>query len=288
MIRCNLGTLILLALALLFAAPRAAHAAQSYDNCTGVITSLPAVIVTPGIWCLKQDLSTAVTSGNVIDLQADDVVVDCNGFKLNGSAAGTATQTNGIHTIDHSRETLRHCDIRGFKIGVNLEGSGRGHAVEDNNFDGNTWMGLSITANDAVVRRNRVFNTGGTTLQLHGFGIWTYGTVDILDNTVSGVTARSGGNGNAWGIYAIEDINGSIIGNGVRGLVRDGTGQTYGIQAQSATRVFLRNNDLVGDSNTGSHGLTCGNNGAAKDNVTSGFETGIELCVDGGGNAFRP
>ena len=44
-----------LVLALAAAAP-AAQAAESYDNCTGFIDSLPATISTHGVWCLRKNL----------------------------------------------------------------------------------------------------------------------------------------------------------------------------------------------------------------------------------------
>jgi len=48
MARFNLCAVVLLALAALLA-PNATHAAQSYDNCTGFITSIPTVISTKAL-----------------------------------------------------------------------------------------------------------------------------------------------------------------------------------------------------------------------------------------------
>ena len=56
-------------------------------NCAA-ITALPAVITVPGVYCLTGDLSTAMTSGNAIEIQANFAVLDMNGFKLDGHAAG--------------------------------------------------------------------------------------------------------------------------------------------------------------------------------------------------------
>src|SRR5687768_7170485 len=88
----------LLLLLLLSAAvsPPTARAAASYDNCTGFVTTLPATIATQGVWCLKQDLSTAITSGNAIAITANNVTLDCNGFKLGGLSAGPASTATGI------------------------------------------------------------------------------------------------------------------------------------------------------------------------------------------------
>ena len=64
-------------------------------NCTP-ITTLPAVITVQGIYCLTGNLSTAMTSGNAIEIQTNNVVLDLNGFKLGGLAAGSGTGAAGI------------------------------------------------------------------------------------------------------------------------------------------------------------------------------------------------
>ena len=74
------------ALLAVYASP--ALAAESYDNCTGYIESLPASISTQGTWCLRKDLATGMASGNAIEVKANNVVIDCNDFKIGGLAAG--------------------------------------------------------------------------------------------------------------------------------------------------------------------------------------------------------
>jgi hypothetical protein len=110
----------------------------------------------------------------------------------------------------------------------------------------------------------------------------------VLDNTVSQVVARVGGNGFAIGIEVSSNPNGRIIGNGVRGLAEDGTGKAYGIFT-GADRLTLRNNDVVGDSNPASYGLICSStNSRAMDNTISGFATARSVCNDSGGNVVIP
>ena len=293
MIRSSLGAILLLTVALLLGNSRAVVAAESYDNCAGFVTSLPAVISTPGTWCLKQDLNTSMTGGNAIELQANDVTLDCNHFKLNGTAAGITTMATGVYSSYYTYQTIRHCDIRGFRIGVQLNGktpTGGHHTIEDNRLDGETWMGLRVEGDNSVVRRNLVSNIGGLTDTSHAFGIYTGYTVDILDNTVSGLTAGTGGNGNAYGITAGGP--GRIVGNRVRGL-KKGTGPvpgtTYGINSGSGYRDFIRGNQLTGDSSSGSRGLVCsGNESSARDNVITGFASAIVNCTNSGGNISGP
>ena len=113
----------LLALAFQFhAAP--ARAAESYDACTNTISTLPVTISTPGIWCMRQNLAFAPPSGNAITITTNDVTVDCNGFKLDGSASYTSTGAKGIRADGRSGITVRNCAIRGFYYGIALLGAG--------------------------------------------------------------------------------------------------------------------------------------------------------------------
>ena len=173
----------------LTAAPVTSHAAQSYDNCTGFITSLPATISTQGTWCLNADLATAITSGTAITVATNNVTIDCNDFRLGGLAAGLGTQANGIRANNRDNLTIRRCNIRGFFYGVWSDG-GSGHLIEDSRFDGNTYVGIFVDANASIIRRNIVRATGGSTLSSDAFGISTSGSVDVLDNTINGVIAR--------------------------------------------------------------------------------------------------
>jgi hypothetical protein len=275
-----------LALALPLSIPESAHAAESYDNCTGFITSIPTVITTQGTWCLKHDLATAMTSGAAIIVNTNNVTIDCNDFKLGGLAGGVSTSVYGIEADSRLNISVRHCNIRGFLYGVFLHGSsGGGHAVEDNRFDGNTYIGVLVVGDGSVVRHNRVFETGGSTLIADAFGILAFNSVDILDNTVSGATATSGDNGDAIGIYTSSDTDGSISGNRVRRLIKDGGGLAVGIEIISDVHVAVRDNDLMGPGN---FGLLCGvGTSNARDNMIGGFTTGLSTCYDGG-NLVRP
>jgi hypothetical protein len=257
--------------------PTTVHAAQSYDNCTGFITSLPATITTQGTWCLNADLTTAITSGNAITVAANNVTIDCNDFKLGGLAAGAATQAYGIYANTRDNLTIRRCNIRGFYSGTDLF-SGSGHLVEDNRFDSNTFVGVYVASNRSIIRRNLVIATGGSSVSGLSYGIYSQGSVDVLDNTVNGVTA-TGTNNDASGIYTSSNPDGRISGNSVRGLVKAGAGAAYGIYNYNSGRIMLSNNQVVGDGSAGGIGLYCATaQGRATGNVVGGFATAISTC----------
>jgi hypothetical protein len=290
MTRICAASLSILAVLLFLSGPPAAHAAQSYDNCTGFITSVPATITTQGTWCLKQDLATAIASGNAITINTNNVTIDCNDFKLGGLGAGLATQTNGIYSINHVNATVRRCNIRGFYVGVNMDGSlGSGHLIEDNRFDGNTLVAIRVSGDGSTVRRNLVFDTGGSSAGSAAFGILALFAVDLLDNTISGVTATAGGNGDAVGIRTLLNSGSSIIGNRVRGLSPDGSGEAVGIRSESAGRIAMRDNELAGNAGTGSIAMDCFDaNNSAKHNHIDAFASAFSVCSDDGGNIVRP
>jgi hypothetical protein len=214
--------------------------------------------------------------------------LDCNDFKLGGLAAGVASQTIGVYATDRVNLTVRHCNIRGFHTGISFAGTlAGGNAIEDNRFDGNTDIGMSIFGDGSVVQRNRVFDTGGSTVSSNFIAIYTAGSVNVLDNTVSGIVATSGSNGYAIGLF----MGGNIVsGNRISGLIGDGTGLDWGIAMNITSHFFITDNQLIGDGSTGSLGLSCINpgEGRAKDNVVTGFDTGLSNCGDAGGNDVSP
>src|SRR5687768_14029700 len=133
-------TLALLA----FSALSPVHAAEGNDNCTGTITSLPATISTPGIWCLTQNVSTAITSGTAITVSAHDVTIDCNDFKVGGLPGNVNTNTVGVSAHNWLNTTIRNCVIRGFLEGIRLAGTASGGLVEHNRLDQNTVAGITL------------------------------------------------------------------------------------------------------------------------------------------------
>ena len=278
----------LLLLASLFAAPTPARA-ETFNTCAGFIDTVPATITTQGTWCLRHDVTTAITTGNAITIATNNVTIDCNDFKLGGLQAGVGTTAIGIYATDRLNVTVRHCGIRGFYYGINLTGTGGGHLVEDNRFDGNTRYGLFVIGDGSLVQRNRVNTTGGSTATPgEAYGIFTQYGVDVMSNSVDGVApAANGGNGSAYGIYTDSNVSGSLIGNRVRGLAPvGGNGFGYGILNAFSARISLRGNDIVGP---GFVPIYCGSAaGSAKDNIMNGFTAGLSNCTDDGGNVVKP
>ena len=184
-------------------------------NCTA-ITALPAVITVQGIYCFTGDLSTGITSGNAIEIQTNNVVLDLNGFKLGGLAAGLGTSAKGIRATNRQNIIIKNGTIRGFREGILLETSGasQGHIVEDIRADQNTYIGIEVDGSGNIVRNNQVVATGGTTVfgaNADAYGISVTGSGPrVLNNDVINTVAQ--GTGVARGIW-LGFVNGGLVVN---------------------------------------------------------------------------
>src|SRR5690606_12142559 len=197
-----LRVLSVILLGLLWLAPAPATAADSFDSCTGYIDSLPATISSQGVWCLRGHLSTGISSGDAISINTNNVTIDCNDFKLGGLSAGITTKAYGIHAYDRQNITVRNCSIRGFWIGIDLSGyTAAGHVVRDNRLDNITSTAISVWGPGSTARNNIVRDTGGSPDSSTVYGIFLWEGASAIDNTISGVYAAAGGNGNATGMH---------------------------------------------------------------------------------------
>ena len=160
--------------------------------CNFYITSLPYTIAAQGHYCFDRNLSTAITSGAAINIASDYVLLDLNHFKLGGGAAGPGTTAVGIQSLGGHRDvTIRNGDIRGFSVGILLEGD-RDMIVEHNELDGSTSKGIWVlgVSGTAIVRNNLVTNTGGST---DAYGIEASAdSVFMRDNVVGNVSSAAG------------------------------------------------------------------------------------------------
>lgn len=262
------------------------QAAESYDNCSGTITSLPATIGTQGTWCMTKDLATSMTSGAAITVTTNNVTIDCNDFKLGGLNAGEATQTIGIRALNRTNITVRNCSVRGFRVGVYLQGSGSGHLLEDSRLDGNRYVGAWLHGDGNMIRGNTVANTGFGPSNEYA-GIVTWGDADIIDNTVDGVFAADATNGSTYGIVASDGSVTTVLGNRVRNIAPNGSGIAVGIWIPAGGQAV--SNQLIGPG-TGTAIYAFSNNACVyKDNISKYFETQASaVCTSGGGNVFLP
>ena len=276
----------LLALTALVLAPGVAHAAKSYDNCTGFIDSLPITISAQGTWCLRNDLATGISAGPAIYIASNNVTLDCNDFKVGNLSAGTGTQAYGVFTTQAINVTVRNCRFRGFQEAVFLQAPdiAGNYRVEHNHVQGATVAGIDVRGSGSVVRGNTLTDIGGSTArsEYDAIGISAERVVDIIDNTITGLTASNV----AVGVYTYHNEGGSIRGNRVRGL-DSYSNQRWGISANASDRAVVRGNDIAAVG--GRFGVYCSSETIrVLDNTITGFVQGVASCGDAGGNDVSP
>jgi hypothetical protein len=247
-------------------------------ECT-VISTLPATISAPGVYCLKSDLMTAITSGNAITINSNFVTLDLNGWRLGGGAAGTATAAQGVHALDRRGLSIKNGSIKGFRIGIFLEGvSGTTNIVEGVRADGNTAMGLYVQSGDSIIRSNQVTNTGGSTFGTFGnaYGIISSGSGNrILNNDVSGVVA-SEVDAAAAGIYSSG--SNTIIAGNRSSDVQSALSSAMGIYAVG--NHVIADNQIVGAIGaTIEFGISASGTSVIRNNLISGYTTGVSMTA---------
>ncbi len=150
--------------------------AQAPDNCTPIVT-VPFTISSSGVYCLTGNLGTNITSGAAIEIAANNVTLDFQGYRLGGRTAGPDTIAAGVAAVGQRNIVVRNGTIRGFGVGIVLvegelvplggpiESSSSGHLVENNIIDLSSQGGILIGGVGVTVRNNQVINTqreGGT------------------------------------------------------------------------------------------------------------------------------
>lgn len=277
--------LLLSCLCLPLAMTAPARAAEGFDGCDGhYIDTLPATITTQGTWCLRHDLNTAIVSGPAIDIQTNNVTLDCNDFKLGGLAAGDGSVATGIYAADRQNIRVTHCNVRGFYRGIWLRGETRGHQIDGNRLEANLYGGIIVTGYDNTVVGNAVFDTGGSTKSNAPIAIDAGG--DVIDNTIAGVWVNAS--------YAVGNVIGIRIfatgtlarGNRITGLVRNGTGYAQGINAIGSNNSVRDN--VIGAPLAATNGAGIGGNGSSSTfcggNTITNFAVAVGGCQDTGGN----
>jgi hypothetical protein len=164
-------------------------------NCTA-ITSVPATITTEGIYCLKSHLTSAVPNVAAITIDADEVVIDLNGFTLGGLGRPESTAI-GISVLGHMNTTIKNGTVRGFNIGIFIGNTlGSISLVEEIRAEQNRFAGIEIAGRQtrATIRNNHIVATAGTS-NATGIRVTTTGdlsSVRVINNDVIDTSATNG------------------------------------------------------------------------------------------------
>ncbi len=128
-----------------------------------VITSLPAVISTSGLYILQQDFSLPVSSGAAIVVAADNVTIDMNGHFITNTAAAP-NRSIAILAKDRDNVTVRNGKVANFFSGVFINSTNNetgGHIVENMEIVLPYGIGIQLSGKGVVAKRNRILGAGG-------------------------------------------------------------------------------------------------------------------------------
>ena len=154
----RMSLFVLLGLLLMLAWPRSAHAAESYANCTNVITTLPVTITAQGILSPRVGpTATASTTIKAITIKAENVTLDCKRFRAQRDSAAWPPIAYGVYAGEphqHHRPPLQHPGLQDRDFDSRrqqLRPPDRGQPT----FRSNTsHKGVNLQGDGSVVRRN--------------------------------------------------------------------------------------------------------------------------------------
>jgi hypothetical protein len=263
----------------------AGAARSETTNCTEV-PSVPFFINTPGIYCLKMSLSLASAASTGIEIQADDVVLDLNGFVLDGSAAGAGTSSWGIRAANHKNVTIRNGTVRGFYVGIFagwITSEWTGNVLEDLLVDRSTGYAMIVYGPGIVVRKNRVTKTGGSTFTASATAIYAGGAgAHVIDNEVVDTLEAAGGL--ARGI-SLDSAPGAVVERNVISNAALGPNSSYGVYVlNNSTRSAVVGNRIANMRNGIS--FLGGGTGLYMDNTVGGATTAFSGGTAAGATNF--
>jgi len=150
---------------------------------------------------------------------ADNVDIDFQGHRFDGTSAGTGTLAYAIDGRDRHAVTVRNGLFVGFYVGVHLDqvGASGDHIVQDNRFTQSRFKAIQIDGSNLVIRRNLVMDGGGAGNHPDGFSACENnfnGGVQAYDNTVVNIGTGTGDDQSPDGImlYCNDSV---AIGNRV-------------------------------------------------------------------------
>jgi hypothetical protein len=212
MSRTALRTLLVLLAGLTASLWPLAPAQAETENCTA-IAALPFTITAPGIYCLKGNLETSATSGDVISIGASNVVLDFNGFYMSNLSARSTTAARAVVFTGRKNVTIRNGSIIRFYAGIVFSGDVQGLLIEQMRLAENRNSGISGFAlpggASGVIRDCQVNKTGGGVVSPFGIGL-VGGQMEVANNFVKQVTPNGG---TGFGILLNSSTNHVAVNN---------------------------------------------------------------------------
>jgi hypothetical protein len=163
----------------------------------GRISAVPYVISAAGVYCLTQKITSNLSSGAAITINANNVELDLNSFTIGNLPAGASTSAVGVYAVDRQNIVIKNGILRGFWAAIalvngttasssNTTALSSGHTVEGITCDSSYFLGMVIEGPFAAVRGNTVINTKGSTV----LGSLLQGAQPTAPNAANAITVR--------------------------------------------------------------------------------------------------
>lgn len=191
-------------------------------NCTP-ITSVPYTITAPGVYCVTTKITSSLTSGAAITINANNVVLDLNSFAIGNIGAGPSTSAVGILAIDRQNIVVRDGTLRGFWAGVALvngvtaggtTSNSSGHKVDSIIADTCYLLGIAVQGPGSWIINSRTANTQGSSVANaalpaistnSAIGIFVSGAGSrVTDNAVLNTDCTNGCTASTATVFGIE------------------------------------------------------------------------------------
>ncbi|MCS3922898.1 parallel beta-helix repeat protein, partial [Methanococcus voltae PS] len=185
-------------------------------------------INTPGKYYLTDNIT--VSSGNVINIQCNDVILDGKGFTINDSS--TTTVNYGIDISNANNVTIKNFNISNVGRGIGIGNSNNVTIINNTIINNSNGIRISNSNNNSIINNN------------------------VSSNSVNGIYLITGSNNNSiinnnissnkeYGIHSSDDSNGLIITNNTISLNK------YGIDLQTLDNTTITSNTIVSNIDSG-------------------------------------
>jgi hypothetical protein len=252
-----------------------------------VITTLPAVINSSGVWCLKQDLTWNGTDFAAIEIQRSFVTLDLNGYTL--KRGNSSTQGAAIFGYDLNNITIRNGTIYGFYQGIHFSHpgtvgsntrSGR-HLIEEMAVEQSELFGILVTGDGNTVRGNRIARTRSSNQASLGISVLNARNTLIADNIVSGTSGLD----HSIGIQVFSSEMVEVRRNSIFDTKR-GRQTIRGINVTGNSDVVTVEGNRIANASGGTDGIlgSIATMVSCIDNVVIGYATAISGCNFVSGN----
>lgn len=244
-------------LALALAASVLGTAAAAHAQTATVITSLPYVINSGGLYVLGGNLNSAQTSGYLIEIRANNVTLDFQNYYISGAVNNTTQTTTGVYATEKSNITLKNGTIAFCNSAIVLDGNG--------------------TANTNAVDE-RVENMRITYCYRIGVRIGRCPSSRVVDCQVSQIGYAGGPSA-----YGITSDGALVQNNFVNSILSQGGVGIYLKGGSGNTSAFAIRNTIANCA-YGIYGDTGNYAPKYQDNLTVNCTTPFTGAVDAGGN----